>query len=245
MCIAEFVKAELKGWGKYERILFPLEILLIIFISFLIGDSKIALLSAICGISYTILAGKGKISCYLFGLTGTMCYAYLAFQNALYGNLILYAFYYFPMQIIGIFKWKKHLKKDSFEIVKTTLSYKDRVIFILAAIVFSVILSYILKKTGDATPYIDAVTTVFSVLGLILTVKRCIEQWYIWFVFNLLSVVMWVEAYINGSNCFATIIMWATYLVLSVYFLYTWKKDLRLSQVKNQEITDTFNRLNL
>ncbi len=233
MDIVEFVKGELSGWGKYERVLFPLEILLIILISFLIDDSKIALISAVCGISYTILAGKGKISCYIFGLTGTMCYAYLAFQNALYGNLILYMFYYFPMQILGIFKWKKHLKRDTQEIVKTKLKPDERIIYTILAILFSIILSFVLKKTGDATPFIDAVTTVFSVLGLILTVKRCIEQWYVWFVVNVLSVFMWIEAYMNGSNCFATILMWATYVVLSVYFLFTWKKDLQSSQIKD------------
>lgn len=233
MDIVEFVKGELSGWGKYERVLFPLEILLIILMSFLIGDSKVALVSAVCGISYTILAGKGKISCYIFGLTGTMCYAYLAFQNALYGNLILYMFYYFPMQILGIFKWKKHLKRDTQEIVKTKLKPDERIIYTILAILFSIILSFVLKKTGDATPFIDAVTTVFSVLGLILTVKRCIEQWYVWFVVNVLSVFMWIEAYMNGSNCFATILMWATYVVLSVYFLFTWKKDLQSSQIKD------------
>ncbi len=233
MNIVEFAKGELSGWGKYERVLFPSEILLIIVISFLIGDSKVALVSAVCGISYTILAGKGKISCYIFGLTGTLCYSYIAFQNALYGNLFLYMFYYFPMQILGIFKWKKHLRKDTQEIIKTKLKPDERIIYTILAVLFSIILSFVLKETGDATPVIDAVTTVFSVLGLILTVKRCIEQWYVWFVVNLLSVFMWVEAYLNGSNCFATILMWATYVVLAVYFLFTWKKDLQLSQVKD------------
>lgn len=226
MRVAEFVKAELNGWGKYERILFPLGILLIICISIYMNDSKIALISAVCGISYTILAGKGKISCYLFGLTGTLCYSYLAYKNALYGNLALYMFYYFPMQILGIFKWKKHLKKDTQEIVKTYLSNKERILFFTLAAVFSFIATIILKQYGDATPYIDGVTTVFSVAGLILTIKRCIEQWYIWFLVNSLSVVMWIEAYINGSNCFATILMWIVYVFLSIYFLYIWKKEL-------------------
>lgn len=142
-------------------------------------------------------------------------------------------FYYFPMQILGIFKWKKHLRKDTQEIIKTKLKPDERIIYTILAVLFSIILSFVLKETGDATPVIDAVTTVFSVLGLILTVKRCIEQWYVWFVVNLLSVFMWVEAYLNGSNCFATILMWATYVVLAVYFLFTWKKDLQLSQVKD------------
>ena len=129
MNIINFIKKEFTGFGKYEKILFPLEIFLIICLSFITGDNKIALVSAICGISYTILAGKGKISCYIIGLTGTMCYAYLAYKNSLYGNLFLYMLFYFPMQIIGIFKWRKHLKKDSQEIIKTKLTKKEALIF--------------------------------------------------------------------------------------------------------------------
>ena len=229
MSILNFVKAELSGWGKYERVLFPLEILLIIGISFYTGDSKIALVSAVCGISYTILAGKGKISCYLFGLCGTMCYAYLAFVNAFFGNFALYMFYYFPMQIVGIFKWRKHLKKDTREIIKTSLSARERVIFFGLAAVVAFLCALVLRKLGDATPYVDSFTTVFSVLGLLLTIKRCIEQWFVWFAVNILSVVMWVEAYINGSNCLATVIMWGTYVVLAVYFWRAWRREMSVS----------------
>ena len=226
MSILNFVKAELSGWGKYERVLFPLEILLIIGISFYTGDSKIALVSAVCGISYTILAGKGKISCYLFGLCGTMCYAYLAFVNAFFFFFFVYMFYYFPMQIVGIFKWRKHLKKDTQEIIKTSLSGRERVIFFGLAAVVSFLCALILRKLGDATPYVDSFATVFSVLGLLLTIKRCIEQWVIWFVVNALSVIMWVDAYMNGSNCLATVIMWMTYLVLAVYFWRAWRREM-------------------
>ena len=108
----EFIKKEFSGWGKWERILFPIGILIIIIVSFVMKDSKVALVSAVCGISYSILAGKGKISCYLFGLSGTFCYSYISFKNALYGNLALYVLYYFPMQVLGIFKWKKHVEKN-------------------------------------------------------------------------------------------------------------------------------------
>ena len=228
MNMLEFTKKELSGWGKYERIIFPLEILLIILISIYMNDNKVALVSAVCGICYTILAGKGKISCYLFGLAGTFCYSFISFKNALYGNLALYALYYFPMQVAGIFKWKKHLKSDTQEIEKTKLSKKERIIYSLIAVLGSVILSFVLWKLNDQNPVIDAVTSIFSIIGLILTVKRCIEQWYIWFVVNGLSMIMWIQAYLNGSNCFATILMWATYFVLSIYFLHTWNKEMRV-----------------
>ena len=82
---------------------------------------------------------------------------------------------------------------------------------------------------GDATPYIDGVTTIFSIFGMIFTVRRCIEQWYVWILVNGLSVVMWIEAYLKGSNCLATVIMWITYFLLAFYFLHNWKKETSLS----------------
>ena len=129
------------------------------------------------------------------------------------------------MQIFGIFKWKQHLQKNTQEIIKTKLSTKERWIYLFASIVFSLVVYFVLLKLNDQNPLIDSITSTCSVFGLILTVKRCIEQWYVWLLVNGLSTVMWIEAYLNGSNCFATILMWVTYFVLSIYFLYNWKKE--------------------
>lgn len=227
MNLAKYLKNEINGFCYLERVIFSSIIFLTIAISIYVQDSKIALISAICGISYTILAGKGKVSCYFIGMVGTVCYCYLSYKNGFWGNLLLYALYYFPMEIIGIFKWIKHLKKDKQEIIKTRLSNKDRVIYTLIAIIFSIIFGIILSFNGGKTPIIDSTTTVLSVIGQLLTVKRCIEQWYIWFIVNLLSLIMWIIAYINGSNCLATVIMWFVYWLLTFYFYYTWTKELK------------------
>lgn len=224
--LKDFIKQELTNWKKSEVIFFTFIIILIISISIYMKDNIIALISAICGISYTILAGKGKISCYIIGMIGTFCYSYLAFINGFYGNLCLYLLYYFPMEIIGIYSWSKHLEKRTKEVIKTKLSIKERIFYSIIGFVLTVLMTFILKHIGDKNPLIDSITTILSVLGLILTVKRCVEQWYIWFIVNLLSAIMWIYAYIEGSNCFATILMWITYLILSVYFLNIWNKEL-------------------
>ena len=97
-------------------------------------DSAIAVISAICGILYTFLAGKGLPICYLFGITGSSFYGILSFQNALWGNLILYIGYYLPMQILGYFKWSKNLQDNKKEIIKIKLPQKElfSLIFILS-----------------------------------------------------------------------------------------------------------------
>lgn len=224
--LIKLIKSEFEGFGKYETIIFPLLILVICILSFIAKDNKIALISAICGIGYTVLAGKGKVLCYFIGITGTICYSYFAYINGFYGNLALYALYYIPMELIGIFEWNKHLKKNERTIEKTALTLVERVIYIIVSVVLSLILLIFLMKLQDKNPVIDSITTVLSVIGQILTVKRCIEQWYVWFIVNLLSVIMWINAYINGAECLATVIMWFVYLLLSIYFLNEWKKEL-------------------
>lgn len=219
------LRREIESFGRYERVIFPLVIISISVISFYMKDNKIALLSAICGMTYSLLAGKGKVYCYFFGILSTFFYGYISFINALYGNVLLNLLYYLPMQIWGFFSWKNNLKKSQNEIYKTKLLPKSRIILLSITIVSTIIFYFILKQLGDKIPSIDSITTIFSMLGMYLTVKRCIEQWPIWIIVNGLSVVMWVIACLNGSNCFATIFMWLVYFILGFYFLYNWHKE--------------------
>lgn len=225
MNIVDFFKTELKGWGMYERIFFPLGIFLTVVLSIFINDSKIALLSAICGISYTIIAGKGKLSCYFFGIISTFCYSYIAFKNSLFGNFALNILYYLPMQFIGIYNWKKHLNKSTNEILKTRLGLQNFLRYLVGAIGLSAIVACWLKFSGDSSPLADSIATVFSILGLYLTVKRCVEQWCVWTIVNGFSMLMWTKAYFAGSHCFTTIIMWFVYFVLGIYFWKVWDKE--------------------
>lgn len=225
--LRKYLVNEFSGLGKYERIIFPSILLFIFILSVIIKDNIIAVISAIFGISYTILAGKGRVLCYYFGLAGTLCYSYISFRNGLFGNLTLYICYYFPMQILGIFKWQKHLKSDSREIIKTKLTVKSRLVYFITALFLTIILAFLLTALEDKNPVPDAVTTVFSVLGMLFTVKRCIEQWYVWIIVNGVSAVMWLQAYFAGSNCFATVLMWLVYFILAFYFLFVWKKEMK------------------
>lgn len=189
-------------------------------------DSLIAVISAICGITYTYIAGKGKPICYLFGVTGSCFYGYLAFQNALWGNLLLYLGYYVPMQVLGFFQWNKNLKSSKKEIIKTALSKKESAILVSIVCFFVFVLTFVLLYFKDTHPLLDSITTVCSVAGMYLTVKRAIEQWIFWMIVNLLSLIMWCYVAASGVRVYSTIIMWSVYLFLAFYFYFSWKSEL-------------------
>lgn len=226
MDIKEFVKYELSGWKKGEIAGLSIVFFVIFINAFIVKDSIIAVISAVCGILYTTIAGKGKVSCYIFGLCGTSCYSWLSFENALWGNLVLYMGYYFPMQVWGLFEWSRHLKRSTREIKKTRLTLKERLKLALLAIVAISGAVAVLQYFNDSNPLFDGITTVLSVFGMYLTVKRCIEQWVIWMVVNGLSALMWLNLVLHGAKTYSTFIMWCVYFVLAFYFYFCWKKEM-------------------
>ena len=190
-------------------------------------DSIAAVISAFFGITYTVLAGKGKPVCYLFGLTGSGFYVYLSYKNALWGNLILYAAYYIPMQILGFFRWNRHLKENKREIIKISLNIRERLKLFAVTLLLTLAATVFLVYTEDKSPFIDGITAVFSVLGMYLTVRRAIEQWVVWLFVNGLSAFMWLKIAISGERVFSTVIMWSVYFILAIYFYVCWRREIK------------------
>ena len=224
--IKHFVKMELYGWHFGEVFWLVAVFCIIGTNAILFNDSYAAVISAICGIMYTFIAGKGKISCYFFGLLGSGFYVYLAFKNALYGNMLLYAGYYIPMQIVGIFKWSEHLKWKSHEIYKTSLGLDDTLNLLVVALMGCAGAIFFLKLLHDPSPLIDGITTVLSLVGMYLTVRRCIEQWGVWIIVNALSIMMWLKVALHGEKVYSTIVMWTVYFILGIYFFIKWHHEL-------------------
>ena len=74
-------------------------------------------------------------------------------------------------------------------------------------------------------PFVDAMSTVFSIFAQILCVKRYMEQWVLWVIVDVVTVIMWVYAFINGTGDMATVLMWSVYLVNAIIMLVKWNKD--------------------
>ena len=134
--------------------------------------------------------------------------------------------YYLPMQIIGYFKWNKNLKENKQEIVKITLPKKELFILLFLLTCLTFVVYFILISVNDKHPLLDSITTVFSIGGMYLTVRRAIEQWLFWLIVNTLSLIMWIEVALSGVKVYSTIIMWTVYLFLAIYFYSCWKKEI-------------------
>ena len=209
-----------------ENIIYLIFIVCIIVSALINKDYIPAVISAICGVTYTVLAGKGNPICYIFGLTGSFFYGYISYKNSLWGQLILYMLYYVPMQISGFINWNKNLKIDKYEIVKTNLKKNEIIKIFLLSIFFIFVFYYFAKRFGDTCPVLDSITTILSITGMYLTVRRVVEQWILWMIVNGLSFIMWFFIVLSGERVISTVLMWGIYFILAIYFYIDWKKEL-------------------
>lgn len=219
---------EFSCWTKFE-LLFAFFAILVVFLPPLyLHDSPVAIISAVCGILYTILAGKGKVYCYFFGVIGTLCCAYLSYEIALYGNFALHFFYYFPMEVIGFFSWRNHIDKSKNEIIKDKLTSNQLVVMISAITVATLITYLLFVHINDKSPFIDAFMSVLSITAMVLTVRRSIEQWLLWTMVNFLSIIMWLGAFQAGEKIFSIFLVRIIYFILGIYFFIKWNKEQKL-----------------
>lgn len=217
-----FIKKEFSTWKWYDYVWLVLANSIILGLSLYWGDGIIPIISAMTGITCVIFVSKKMMLNYVVGAINVGLYAYLAFSSKLYGDAMLNAFYYFPCQFIGLWLWSKSSKSEDGEVKAKKLTAKQRFILVLISFVAIIAYSFVLKMLGGNIPFIDATSTVLSVIAMILMMKQYLEQWYIWVVVNSVSIVMWAISIKGGSGDMSTLIMWVLYLLNSIYGLTNW-----------------------
>ncbi len=224
------MKTNLKGlfieqfmaWRPSEVAWFVFCVASIVALSLSWGDTALGITAAVTGMMYTILAGKGKILCFVFGLVNTPLYAYISYANGYYGDFTLNV-YYFVMMFPGLVFWGRNQAKSAEEgIVRTRLSAKARFELTACCAAAIIALWLVLRLVGGNRPLCDAVTNVLSIAAMLLTVRRAIEEWIMWIIVDAVEVFMWAKAWFAGGGAVSVLLMWLLFLANGIYLLSLW-----------------------
>lgn len=183
-------------------------------------------IAGVTGIVCVVLVAKGNIFNYLFGLINVTLYAWISFKAELYGDALLNALYYLPMQFAGWYTWmRKRSAEESVTIIARRLSRSQRYILTAISVITVAAGAILLDMVNDPQPVKDSATTILSIIAMFLMVKVYMEQWVLWVVVNVISIVMWSISYIEGEpHSMLMIIMWIFYLANSVNGWILWVK---------------------
>ncbi len=219
-----------KSWGGWN--LFELS-WLVLFTAIAVGftviskDSVFGFTVFVTGVLCVVLAAKGNLMNYVFGMYNTVGYAYLAYVNGLFGEVMLNLLFFVPMNVVGFYMWKNNSNHGKLSMRQ--LELKGLLLVGAVCIAGCLLLGFGLSFIpGQNSPYIDAITTVLSVAATLLMVRRFKEQWLVYIVLNMFTVLLWVIRMLEGSGeGLLMIVMWSAYLVNAVYGYYNWNKGAR------------------
>ena len=233
--IKRFIKSELTGWKIFDIIWLTIATAVILGLSIYWKDTWISLVAAVTGVWCVILTGKGKRSSFIFGSINTILYAIVAFKAKYYGEVMLNLIYYLPMNFVGWFVWKKHMNDETGEVIKQRLSLTKSIIVYIVTAIAIVIYGIILQSLGGNLPYIDSMSTVISVVAQILSIKRLMEQWILWIVVDIVTVIMWAVDFIKGGETIGTLAMWSVYLINAFIMFIRWCKESKKNEKEKEK----------
>jgi nicotinamide mononucleotide transporter len=188
------------------------------------------------------LIAIGRREGYLIGLYNSLSYAILAYSNGLYGEMYLNLFFFVPTGILGYIIWRQHTGSGK-TVIMRQLAWTWRAYIIAVCLVVTAGLGMILGlNPKQNTPFIDAATNVLSVTATFLMMWRYKEQWTLYIILNIITIIMWIlRTKAGGDSGDMMVLMWSLFLLNAVFGSWRWhagaKKVSVSTEFQNHEAT--------
>ena len=179
------------------------------------NETVLSLISGLSGVISVVLCSQKKSSFYFWGILQLITILIISVNSGLYGKVIENVFYLLTL-FLGLNEWKKN---DSNGVVKVRqMDVVDYVIFGTIIIPICSIFSYLIViKYNSCQIGLDTITTVIGMVAQILMILRFKEQWVLWFVLDILCIILWAKV---GNWCLMVqYIFWA---INCIYGSYCW-----------------------
>jgi len=189
--------------------------------------------ACVTGILYVIFAAKEMMICWLFAFISSVSFVVLCFSFQLYLESILQLFFV-VMALVGWYSWSKKRKpqvvndlldasESKVEQISTWL-LEYHAINVLASGVFALALGWFFKNfTDQANPFIDAFTTVFSLVATFMVTKKILENWVYWIVIDLVSIPLYAS-----RTLYLSAVLYLIFTILAVYGFVAWYRKYKL-----------------
>ena len=232
--MVKWIKNEFwSGYNWFERIFLFSMVLLQLLVYCFVPDTPIGMGCGVAGVICVVLTAKGKISSYIFNFIQMITYMVICWNASLYLEFGEQVFY-FVACIFGVISWKKNMKKNE-DGSEQVIAKKFKLWHWIATVAVTAVSTAVLGYFGDnilgsTLSYLDALTVALAVIAQLLMVWRYREQWIIWIVIDVSSLIMFI---ILGQ--WSMVAMYIAWTINAFYGWYNWSK-LEKSKENCQEV---------
>ena len=177
---------------------------------------------------YVILITYKVLAAWIFAALSSLLYIYLCYSNRLYLESILQVFY-FGMAIYGWFMWTSDDDTKDVTVIQWPLNY--HIYNVLVSGTLMLLFGYIFDQySNQANPYLDAFTTIFSLMATFMVAQKVLENWIYWIIIDAFSVYLFAS-----RGLYMTSVLFILYTLIAIFGYFSWKKQFKLDkQIKNE-----------
>lgn len=201
-------------------------------------------LGALMGVVNTVLSANGNIWTFFFGVLDVCICSYTNLDSGNIGQFLQHVLYFLPMQFVGFWQWRKRgasFSSEGGEVrkVKARRLNRKQWGYVGAALFVGTIVAYAIlfwidkaqlasgkiSQIDNAKLVLDASVVVLNIIGQILMSLAFADQWYIWNLVNVFSILLWVNRLLSPEASGYTVVMvikYVFYLLNSINGLRIW-----------------------
>lgn len=182
--------------------------------------SPVEIVASLLGVVNIVLIVRRSIWNYPFGLVMVVLYFWVFQEAKFYSDAALQVFF-FVVQIYGWWNWY-HAREGDGLIRVEVMTARARIIW--SAVIVAASSGegwYLAHYTQDSAPWLDAGTTVLSVVAQYLMSVRKIENWILWIVADVVQVGLYY-----WKGLYPTTALYSLFLVICFFGLYEWQRQM-------------------
>lgn len=182
----------------------------------------IEIFALVTGAPYIVLEVLQKNSMWYFGIATGLACAYSFAAQHLWANMAL-NLYYVGMSVWGLYRWRKDsrtLESGGGDEASVHLGRMGMATALWSAGIFicgTVLLVFLSRGTGGSSVWLDAVSTMMSVVATYWLGRSIPYHWVIWIVADIMLVVM---CFTQGQYWLT--LLYAAYVASAAYGLFHW-----------------------
>ena len=198
---------------------------------------------ALMGVASTVLSANGSIWTFLFGLIDVCIYSYILFDSKMPSQFLLHVCYFIPMEFVGFFQWRKRGADGKKSVKAQRLRGRKWIwygfLFLAVFAVSFAVSYYSLKAAGEqlnlGKNILDAMVTTANIVALVMMAFAYMEQWYLWTLVNLSSVILWAATLFSQPEAGYAVIPLVKYVFYFINGINGIRIWLRLSREQEQD----------
>jgi nicotinamide mononucleotide transporter len=152
------------------------------------------------------------------GVANAVCFLVLFWQARLYGDMALQLLF-IAICLLGWYRWLYGGEGHS-RLGVRHLTVNGAIAYTGVGVIATALFTPHLRSVGDASPFLDALTTVLSVEAQYLMTRKVIEHWWIWMAADIIYIYLYAS-----RNLYLTSLLYVVFFAMCVVGLRDWLRD--------------------